>query len=341
MNEINDWTCKHQSLSTQLGAHNNVTATKRMATEFGNLLKELSIQILTELASSVKIKTSSKPKKDDVVESLIDYAFDKGVQDFIKMLEKDLLKQSVEEAGMKTSKNNKKDLIELFIKGVNEHGLEEFLQKMQLDTLKKFIEILQFETDAKTKQQIAEDIGDEVLLIGARVLLDKLPAPKIKAFCKQLKLKVSGTKEDLLDRVLNVAFPGIVQEEKKDKKAEKEPVKMTTEEIKKNRPPLKNGITADEIQQYYWADELKEFAKKNKLKPSGTKKDLIKRIIAFFEGKDNTGGYKPKGKSKRRGAKKKKMTEPKKRKQEEKSDGEPKSKKQKAEPTEPTDEKKE
>jgi hypothetical protein len=52
--------------------------------------------------------------------------------------------------------------------------------------------------------------------------------------------------------------------------------------VSSEKPEIKNGITSADLHNYYYSDELVAFCNKNGVKSSGTKKDLIKRIIGFF-----------------------------------------------------------
>eukprot|EP01012_Entosiphon_sulcatum_P040780 TRINITY_DN544_c0_g1_i1.p1 TRINITY_DN544_c0_g1~~TRINITY_DN544_c0_g1_i1.p1 ORF type:complete len:213 (-),score=49.83 TRINITY_DN544_c0_g1_i1:86-640(-) len=47
----------------------------------------------------------------------------------------------------------------------------------------------------------------------------------------------------------------------------------------KDRPKLRKGITAQELQNYYWVEELKKFLEDEKIPHTGTKKVLIKRVL--------------------------------------------------------------
>jgi len=72
----------------------------------------------------------------------------------------------------------------------------------------------------------------------------------------------------------------IQKQEKKKKKVQK---------VSKTKPDLVKGVEYQDVFQHYYLEELVEFAKKNGLKVSGTKKELIQRIIAWLEGdKENT-----------------------------------------------------
>jgi hypothetical protein len=249
------------------------------------------------------------------------------------------MKTALSDAGVTMSSNNREHIEKHFAVSIEteEGGLEGFLRKLKQPTLEEFVKLLDFETDATAKDQFSYDIADEVLLLGTRLLVEKVPAATLKEALKIINKKVTGKKTELEDRLLNEAFPGIVEEEapktpsKKEKSAttptskeskkgrttknstgedyippestEKTPKKakkskeetpskspaMKNAEIIQNRKPLEKGITYEDVFQGYWADELKDFCRKHNLKASGNKKELIRRILDWFDHPDHKG----------------------------------------------------
>jgi len=92
----------------------------------------------------------------------------------------------------------------------------------------------------------------------------------------------------------------------KNKKRKKKKV----QKVSKTKPDLVKGVEYQDEFQHYYLEELVEFAKKNGLKVSGTKKELIQRIIAWLEGdKENTlAGTKKTPKRRKRSGSKKRTT---------------------------------
>jgi hypothetical protein len=76
---------------------------------------------------------------------------------------------------------------------------------------------------------------------------------------------------------------------KKKKNAEsKKTSRKRSEEAREKKKPLDKDSTYDNVLKTYFLEELKDFARFNDLKVSGTKSDLVKRIIAFFNPDDAT-----------------------------------------------------
>jgi len=70
---------------------------------------------------------------------------------------------------------------------------------------------------------------------------------------------------------------------KKKRKKEKKEKKEKSEKKEVSKVEIKKGVTAEEMQNTLYSEDLSEFCKKHALKQSGTKKELIKRIIKFLD----------------------------------------------------------
>jgi len=59
--------------------------------------------------------------------------------------------------------------------------------------------------------------------------------------------------------------------------------------LSKTKPAIERGIDYDNLYAWYTVEELRDFVKENELLVSGTKKELVKRILAWLDGdKENT-----------------------------------------------------
>jgi hypothetical protein len=287
-----------------------------------DLMKKLNLTVLKTLVKESNAPLEAvNPKKADYIDSLIDWAYEKGIIIFVQKIDLDALKKALGEAGVtvKSSVNSKEKVQEVLLDAVSadSDGPEGFLNKMELKTLKSFVDVLDFETDAKTKKQFADDIADEILLNGTRELFDNVKLNDIKEAAKLLGLKATGKRSQILDRILNEPFPGILQEDDeetetkkssskkgkssksgssssatKEKKAKPES-KLSRDElnehIKATRMPIEKGITKDDLYQLYWDVELKQFCVDNQLKKTGNKQEIIKRILAYLDDPNNKG----------------------------------------------------
>jgi hypothetical protein len=65
------------------------------------------------------------------------------------------------------------------------------------------------------------------------------------------------------------------------------PTKTPSTPSNSEKPPIELGITFDEVFQYYWLPELKEWCKRHQLKTSGTQREVIQRILKHLEAPDD------------------------------------------------------
>eukprot|EP00667_Euglena_gracilis_P012360 EG_transcript_12696 len=60
------------------------------------------------------------------------------------------------------------------------------------------------------------------------------------------------------------------------------PKDQKKEEIIRTRPPLQKGITAEDLRDKYWVDELKQFCKEHEIKCTGLKKAQVQKLVLTF-----------------------------------------------------------
>eukprot|EP00761_Pharyngomonas_kirbyi_P013533 gb/GECH01013562.1/.p1 GENE.gb/GECH01013562.1/~~gb/GECH01013562.1/.p1 ORF type:complete len:333 (+),score=89.89 gb/GECH01013562.1/:1-999(+) len=258
-----------------------------------DFLKKFTRSTLREGMDASRVKYTTKDKVDTLVDKIIDYSYNKGIKDLVEIMEKDVMKTSLKEYGNKDIPNNKSKLTKDMFAAIEKKGLEAFLKKLTKKTLGIYAKILAFEEEDNNNLKVMRQaVMEETILVGARSFMEGYVAKSLKEMCKHLSLKQSGKKDLLIDRLLNVAFPGLTDEseeggsEEEETKEEEEvqPAKMSRKEIERIRPELKKGIAYDDIFQYYWVDELRNFCKKEGVVSSGKKHVLIKRVIAYLEG---------------------------------------------------------
>jgi len=70
--------------------------------------------------------------------------------------------------------------------------------------------------------------------------------------------------------------------------------KAKKEKVSKEKPSIKKGITQADLYTHFYRQELHDFCQKKKLATTGNKRDFIKRILAYVEGREQPV-YKIKG----------------------------------------------
>eukprot|EP01080_Neovahlkampfia_damariscottae_P007753 gene7753-12223_t len=298
-------------------------------TNLGRILDKLKKETLKKIVNTIEQKPEKE--KEDLIDQVVDFAFDKGVKDFVKSLETKNMFKGLEESIKidKKEKEKREKLKDLFFDQIEEDGLEEFLKKMKMDTLNLYVESLKFKTNADTIEELSKDINDEIIYIGSRFILSKISIDLLNEISNSLKLKKLKKKLHLIDSILKTEFNGIEltpssddedendeeeEEEREEEKQENENINIkeslyfgkTREEMKKIRPKLEIGISKNDLQDCYWADELKEFCKINGLGLKGSKTDNIRKILKYFEKKrknpnsiNNSSGQTPNKKKKK------------------------------------------
>jgi hypothetical protein len=240
------------------------------------------------------------------------------VKDFVGSLETKYLIQGLKESNISTKQTVREKWKETFYDKIEEDGLEEFLKKMEINTLKIYVESLKFQTNAETKEELSKDINEEVIYSGSRNVLTRLTLLDLQKICKSLSLKKSSSKLNCVNSILQTKYQGIqldpsdneeeeegkdesvavVTEKKKKKKKSPSPspvktkkeeeeeekyANKTKEELMKIRPKIEKGITYLDLQDGYWAEELKEFCKEHGLGNKGTKPENIRKILKYLD----------------------------------------------------------
>jgi len=301
-------------------------------TNLGRILEKLKKETLKKILNTIEQKPEKE--KEDMIDQIVDFGFDKGVKDFVKALDTKYIIKGLEETIKNIDKKEKREkLKDKFFDKIEQDGLEEFLKKMKIETLNIYVKSLKFQTNADTIEELSKDINDEVIYIGSRFILSKISIDLLNEISISLKLKKLKKKLNLIDSILKTEFKGIesIEEEEdsedddddedeeeeedayeEEKEIDNDEKKMNTitttsssstssstgsdvkenkyfgktrEEMKKIRPKLEVGISKADIQDCYWADELKEFCKENGLGMKGSKPDNIRKIMNHFEKK--------------------------------------------------------
>jgi hypothetical protein len=283
---------------------------------------KLGKELLHESATAFNVKALKSAKKESVGELITEKAESKGVNQLLGALEKETLKTMVEALGEKVEHNSKVKLQQSLQTFLKDNGTEETIKKQTVDSLKECIKSLSATPKATKQADLVEELQDQLQIAGLTEMLGLMTKPFITEVLEELKLKKSGNKESGIKRILNDAFPDLVElgedeEEKEDKKKsgekksgdKKSGEKKTKKSVDKKSeekerppvPPLKKGITHDQIFQAYYQTELKDYCKKEGLLTAGSKQVLIKRILAYLGGDTTTTkpGYKKEAKKRK------------------------------------------
>jgi len=247
------------------------------------VLDKADLLVVSE-KTSVVINEPSKVTKRAIVEALVSEITNTGTKKLTQLLKRQELETLMENIKIDHKGNNPKNrqvLSKRLYENITDSGIDQFLQDhASAEALKLLIDALAISLPASAKKD--EKIGQVSLAvdrIGMQMFFARMDLDMLQYLCEQMKIETH-------DRTNSAALiHAIIMQQnlpKKEKKISQKPKKT-------KKKALVEGITYDEVFQHYYLDEIQDWCKENKLKTTGTKKVLIKRILAFFDGdKENT-----------------------------------------------------
>jgi len=156
--------------------------------------------------------------------------------------------------------------------------------------LESIVEDLDLEVTGKDKDKAVKAIMAEAEIIGVENCLSAFDFDKLKDFAENSGLKVYGRSREKL--------MGALMDRKNMEKPDKKPAPKAPK-VSKDKPKIAKGITAVDLNSWYYAKELVEWLEGKSLPSKGVKKELVKRILDHLAGKDVT---KPKEKKEKKKA---------------------------------------
>eukprot|EP01027_Heterolobosea_sp_BB2_P022223 GEZU01032708.1.p1 GENE.GEZU01032708.1~~GEZU01032708.1.p1 ORF type:complete len:373 (+),score=228.89 GEZU01032708.1:131-1249(+) len=268
---------------------------------FDQTLQRLTAPLLQEVLKGNNIKITKSSTKKDLAENFVESSLQKGIQGFFDGLDKETLKDAVgqlEDAKSVAESNNQSKLLKAMKDSLAKHKtFESFLEQFSMETLEAFCKSMEFQEETEEKEELVDAIVQEIIIIGAKSMLSKMTKDYINNIIDHLSLKKSGTKEDLINRFLAISFPHLEDDGKDDENnnSSKKSAKSTTSTKKVE---IVQGVTKDQLLQTYYTTELRDWCKSKGLKVTGSRKELIDRIIAFLNGDEKN--TKPNGKPKKK-----------------------------------------
>lgn len=256
----------------------SVSETKEQAIPLSDVLQKLPNSLLTEFASGVNLKIKSSASKKVIAEALVNEAYAQGTQILLKQLDKDQLKATVDALGLTVETKDKSKLLKKINEKLKEQKtLDDFLDQLTKEVLLEFCKALDFEEDTTDKGELINAVSDETIIVGMRHLFDKMTREFVEDVAKGVGTKVSGTKKEVINRVLSLSYKQLLEEKKAPGENKEKRTDRTHLDIKK-------GVTADELFQTYYASEMRNYCREHGLLLHGSRRDLCKRIIAFLNG---------------------------------------------------------
>ncbi|EGC31658.1 hypothetical protein DICPUDRAFT_156466 [Dictyostelium purpureum] len=163
----------------------------------------------------------------------------------------------------KDKKKNKVFLVRKITSGITE-DFDGYFTNLKGDKLKIFLQL--------TASQLSPKIIEEITLVGVEIFLFNVQTATLKYICEKLGYVVPNNNPNVMvTSILTGAVP-----------AKKEAPAKKVITFSKKKLPLKKGLRYHDIFQHYYVEELQSFCREEGLKISGTKKEVINRILNFL-----------------------------------------------------------
>lgn len=246
------------------------------------VLDALTNQLLNELLLGHNIKKAKNTPKKSNIKEVLDLAAKKGQAILFANLEKEALKGALETLSKdELDHDNKTKMLTEVKKNFTDKGHKDFFKALNKETLVKFAAALEFEEEEATKEELENALEEEILIAGLREVFGKMAKEFVVDAAKELRLAHSGSKKAVETRILAIAYPHLAEEEEDEKKKKGEN-KEGDKKVATDPSKISKDDTFEDLYQYYTKD-LHEWCEKNGLKKTGTKKDLIQRMLKYFK----------------------------------------------------------
>jgi len=237
---------------------------------------------LLKIASQEGLKVKDKPTKQNVLDVITSEIEDAGIKQVtaqMKLVDLQEITKPLEIGPGKGNCPTKTVLRKRLIEYIEAMGLEEFLKKHTTSqTLAIFIRAVDDEPNGNAKDKLIPQAASLINLIGFTTFFSRFDTPFLQHLMTENNLKFNTDSKDKIIYAL-----ATLSNAKKDNSIQKDVV------FSEKKLPIQKGITYQDIFQHYLKSEIFDWCKENGLKVSGSKKELINRILAFLGGdKENT-----------------------------------------------------
>eukprot|EP01088_Endostelium_zonatum_P000672 TRINITY_DN10914_c0_g1_i1.p1 TRINITY_DN10914_c0_g1~~TRINITY_DN10914_c0_g1_i1.p1 ORF type:complete len:274 (-),score=87.05 TRINITY_DN10914_c0_g1_i1:70-891(-) len=248
------------------------------------ILKKLSKETLRKLYIKERHEDSEVPEasKTHMREHISKIIDETGLDCMLTEMKRDDLKLLADALKIEfvegvDNKNSKPVLSSKIRSAFEKKGFEDFLKKdAKDDLLEKLCKTLEIETDKDTK--MAEEVIDKIKEYGASKYWNACDLDLLHAATSDLKMKTAkntNSKRKLVEALLTDSAP------EKERKKKKRKI-----EFSEKKPAIAQGVSKDDLFQYYNITELQKWLKTHNMKTSGKKKELIDRISTYLEEDD-------------------------------------------------------
>jgi len=251
-----------------------------MSKAAAHVLEGFTEENLRKMAQQERIDVSECKRKGQVVDILTSQTEALGIRQVTSYLNTEQLEDLTECLKLEfDQKPLKSQMHKRLYERMEEQGVAAFMEKNYDEKqITLFIELLNQEPASEGKKALANQAGRLISTAGLEVFLSRFDAPFLKELMRNLGLKCDTDSKTKIIRALSTGTSA-----RSDGKTQEEVV------FSKEKLTIKKGISYQDIFQHYNTEEIRDWCRDNGLKVSGNKPELIKRILAYFDGdKENT-----------------------------------------------------
>jgi len=230
-------------------------------------------ELLVAIAITKNLEVTDSFRKN-IVKHLAKYVTSIGLKKILSLITYDDLKALAADIPTVESKtkHGKASLAKRICEHMESVGVSKFLESRDAALMDKILERLEAEVDNGKR---TEAFLAEADLVGLEYLFSSFPTDQLKTFVESCDLKVNSDSREILIQSL------VDQKNHKAKPRKKKSLPKPS----KHKPDVKKGISKVDLNHHYSREELSEWLKENELPVSGTKKEIIQRILDHFAGK--------------------------------------------------------
>jgi len=238
----------------------------------------------------------AKLNKKKMVSTISEAIETSGVKNLLANIKREDLTKVAEGAKLDFKKNDnpksKAVLNKKLSSAIAKEGINDFLSEhVTVDVLKTIAADLEVKAGDK-KEDLVEEIGSAVRKVGMEAYFGSFDVDLLTDVAQDLGIKThkSNNKRKLVECIVNR------KDLPKEPKAKKAKV-----EFSKKKKAIQKGTTYEDIFQHYYVGEVRDWCREHGLKTAGKKGVLIRRVLAFLDGDEESTKAKPGKKGKANG----------------------------------------
>jgi hypothetical protein len=177
-------------------------------------------------------------QKQQLVKHYETAVMDVGIEKFVERLNPEQIEMTAKLLSVEKGENQ--TLKEALVEAAQSKGVDHLLGTSDMEMLRVFSTAMGLEL-SEDKKEMEKQIADEVMLTGMEGFLNKLNQAVLKKHCTELKLKATGVKKDLVERLMVHIFElePLGEAEKAEKENKQKAARIATQKEEKVKEEAK------------------------------------------------------------------------------------------------------